>query len=113
MTGCAACDTWVRQLAARTEHPAEPAVRDCPVCGRTVVAYDTRPSNQEGPSVSEKSYARDRATGRHGQVMPPLYPGTRVAFLRPVQGGQEWTTDVDSLEPCDFDGNPLAAEADA
>lgn len=111
MTGCAACDEWVRELAARAQHPAEPAFRHCPVCGRHVVAYDTRPSDQEAQAaMSEpKQYARDRVSGRHGQLMPPLYPESRLRFLRPVDGGVEWTTDVDNLVPCGRDGRELSA----
>lgn len=112
MTGCADCDEWVRELAVRAEHPAGPAVRHCPTCGRDVVAYDIRPSDrQEAETVSEpKKYTRDRATGRYGRLMPELYPGSRLAFLRPVDGGVEWTTDVDNLDPCDADGRPLDAK---
>lgn len=58
-----------------------------------------------------KCYAIDPATGRHGVLAPPLYEGSRVAWLRPVEGGTEWTVDVETVVPCDRDGNPLPAEA--
>lgn len=62
---------------------------------------------------SARAYARDRVTGRHGQLMPPLYPGSRVAFLRPVDGGLEWTTDVNNLIPCDAEGRELSVREPA
>jgi hypothetical protein len=114
MTGCADCDEWVRDLAVLAQEPAEPAFRHCPTCGRDVVAYDIRPSDlQEAQTVPEpRKYARDRTTGHYGRLAPPLYEGSQVAWLRPIEGGVEESVNINNLDPCDAGGNPLPAEAE-
>jgi hypothetical protein len=59
------------------------------------------PMPYRGPRVGQEVY--DAATGRVG-VLQAIHdvgnlafdhrmPGSRVAFLRPVEGGEEWLTD--------------------
>jgi len=88
------------------QHPPEagaPATDECPDCGTVVGVLDER-------NGKPRRYAVDPATGRHGEVMPLLYEGSKLAFLRPVDGGVEWTAGLDTLMPCDRDGAPLTAE---
>lgn len=108
MTGCCACDEWICGLATDAVRPAEPAVRHCPACGRTVVAYDIRPSdNPEVDNVMpERQRARD-AQGRIGEVMGAPQPGSALLSLRPVGGGLEWDVPADSITLVDADGEPL------
>lgn len=66
----------------------------------------TQPTQYEGPQPGQEAY--DAATGRIG-VLQALcdvdelafdheMSGPLVAFLRPEEGGQEWTTDSRNVQ---------------
>ncbi|MFF4526556.1 hypothetical protein [Streptomyces bluensis] len=64
------------------------------------------------PGIPVGALVRDRATGREGTLRDVLLyrpadelperegrPARRLAFLRPVGGGREWTTEPDQVVP--------------
>ncbi|MFF9040999.1 hypothetical protein ACF090_36680 [Streptomyces sp. NPDC014892] len=79
------------------------------------------------PGLPVGALVLDRATGRVGTLRdvvlylpadvlpgPDARPARRLAFLRPVGGGREWTTDVDQMVPasCSRTRRASAAEPD-
>ncbi|MFF9113037.1 hypothetical protein [Streptomyces sp. NPDC014805] len=70
------------------------------------------------PGIPVGTLVRDRASGRLGTLRdvlvhrpadelpgPDARAGRRLAFLRPVGGGCEWTTDPDQVVRADAEGD--------